>query len=72
MWESPTEWVDKFFQEELEAHVPRDILKCKEVSREVNFSSAEKMVTLHTLTLTLTLTQRMCVCVCVCVCVHMK
>ena len=72
MWESPTEWVDKFFQEELEAHVPRDILKCKEVSREVNFSSAEKMVTLHThtrtLTLTLTLTQRMCVCVCV----HMK
>ena len=70
MWESPTEWVDKFFQEELEAHVPRDILKCKEVSREVNFSSAEKMVTLHTLTLTLTLTQPMCVCVCVCV--HMK
>ena len=38
------EWVDKFFTEELEAHVPRDILACREVSREVNFSSVEKMV----------------------------
>jgi hypothetical protein len=35
--------VDKFFKEELEAHVPREILGCKEVSREVNFSSVEKM-----------------------------
>mmetsp|Transcript_16857 Transcript_16857/g.24773 ORF Transcript_16857/g.24773 Transcript_16857/m.24773 type:complete len:158 (+) Transcript_16857:190-663(+) len=43
MWESPPEWVEKFFQEELEARVPHDILKCSEVSREVNFSSTEKM-----------------------------
>ena len=44
MWESPADWVEKFFTEELEAHVPREILSCKEVSREVNFSSVEKMV----------------------------
>lgn len=44
MWESPPDWVSKFFAEELEARVPRSILECKEISREVNFSSAEKMV----------------------------
>ncbi len=46
MWESPADWVEKFFTEELEARVPREILSVKEVSREVNFSSVEKMVTL--------------------------
>ena len=44
MWESPPDWVSKFFAEELEARVPRSILECKEISREVNFTSAEKMV----------------------------
>jgi hypothetical protein len=68
MWESPSDWTDKFFKQELEAHVPKvqnlsspivfpgmrdilmeytnmqEILQCKEVSREVNFTSAEKMV----------------------------
>mmetsp|Transcript_60183 Transcript_60183/g.141704 ORF Transcript_60183/g.141704 Transcript_60183/m.141704 type:complete len:158 (+) Transcript_60183:166-639(+) len=43
VWESPADWKERFFQEELEAHVPASILGCKEVSREVNFSSAEKM-----------------------------
>mmetsp|Transcript_18269 Transcript_18269/g.50391 ORF Transcript_18269/g.50391 Transcript_18269/m.50391 type:complete len:145 (-) Transcript_18269:94-528(-) len=43
MWESPSDWKDKFFKQELEAHIPREILQCKEVSREVNFTSAEKM-----------------------------
>mmetsp|Transcript_27022 Transcript_27022/g.56118 ORF Transcript_27022/g.56118 Transcript_27022/m.56118 type:complete len:157 (-) Transcript_27022:308-778(-) len=43
MWESPSDWTDKFFKQELEAHVPKEILQCKEVSREVNFTSAEKM-----------------------------
>jgi hypothetical protein len=46
MWESPADWVEKFFTEELEARVPREILSVQEVSREVNFSSVEKMVTL--------------------------
>ena len=43
MWESPGDWKERFFTEELEAHVPREILECKEVSREVNFTSAEKI-----------------------------
>ena len=51
MWESPADWVEKFFTEELEAHVPREILSVKEVSREVNFSSVEKMVTLFVVAL---------------------
>merc|ERR1719152_80353 len=32
---------------ETEAAVPRDILKCRQVSREINFSSAEKMTSLR-------------------------
>lgn len=43
VWESPSDWKEKFFQQELEAHVPKEILACKEVSREVNFTSIEKM-----------------------------
>mmetsp|Transcript_11688 Transcript_11688/g.24144 ORF Transcript_11688/g.24144 Transcript_11688/m.24144 type:complete len:158 (+) Transcript_11688:73-546(+) len=43
VWESPPDWKERFFLEELEAHVPKSILACKEVSREVNFSSMEKM-----------------------------
>jgi len=43
MWESPGNWKERFFTEELEAHVPREILECKEVSREVNFTSVEKI-----------------------------
>uniref|UniRef100_A0A6U2EDQ6 GMP phosphodiesterase delta subunit domain-containing protein n=1 Tax=Hemiselmis andersenii TaxID=464988 RepID=A0A6U2EDQ6_HEMAN len=43
LWESPADWSHKFFETELEAHVPKSILSCREVSREVNFSSVEKM-----------------------------
>ncbi|EKX39668.1 hypothetical protein GUITHDRAFT_154337 [Guillardia theta CCMP2712] len=43
LWESPADWEGKFFFQELEAHVPREILACKSVSREVRFSSVEKM-----------------------------
>mmetsp|Transcript_10480 Transcript_10480/g.16393 ORF Transcript_10480/g.16393 Transcript_10480/m.16393 type:complete len:159 (-) Transcript_10480:159-635(-) len=43
LWESPGDWPERFFKEELDAHIPKDILQCKEVSREINFSSAEKM-----------------------------
>eukprot|EP00927_Polykrikos_kofoidii_P050472 TRINITY_DN44389_c0_g1_i1.p1 TRINITY_DN44389_c0_g1~~TRINITY_DN44389_c0_g1_i1.p1 ORF type:complete len:169 (+),score=35.58 TRINITY_DN44389_c0_g1_i1:76-582(+) len=32
---------------EIEAKVPRDILKCKQVSREINFSSVESMTSLY-------------------------
>mmetsp|Transcript_20367 Transcript_20367/g.48523 ORF Transcript_20367/g.48523 Transcript_20367/m.48523 type:complete len:132 (-) Transcript_20367:23-418(-) len=43
MWESPADWSSRFFTEELEAHIPAEILKCTEVSREVNFTSASKI-----------------------------
>uniref|UniRef100_A0A7S0EEC1 GMP phosphodiesterase delta subunit domain-containing protein n=1 Tax=Hanusia phi TaxID=3032 RepID=A0A7S0EEC1_9CRYP len=43
LWESPPDWEGKFFLQELEAHVPREILACKAISREVRFSSVEKM-----------------------------
>eukprot|EP00294_Goniomonas_avonlea_P014671 CAMPEP_0114560124 /NCGR_PEP_ID=MMETSP0114-20121206/11292_1 /TAXON_ID=31324 /ORGANISM="Goniomonas sp, Strain m" /LENGTH=156 /DNA_ID=CAMNT_0001745649 /DNA_START=32 /DNA_END=502 /DNA_ORIENTATION=+ len=43
MWESPGDWTEKFFLEELEARVPATILECKEVSREVNFTSLQKI-----------------------------
>jgi len=42
MWQSE-DWADKLFGTELEAHVPKAILKCKVVSREINFSSKEKI-----------------------------
>eukprot|EP00026_Physarum_polycephalum_P019101 Phypoly_transcript_20950.p1 GENE.Phypoly_transcript_20950~~Phypoly_transcript_20950.p1 ORF type:complete len:151 (+),score=18.65 Phypoly_transcript_20950:159-611(+) len=40
-WES--NWGSDVFATEQEAHVPKEILKCKSVSREIDFSSAELM-----------------------------
>ncbi len=42
MWESG-EWGKKMWERELKARVPSDILKCRAVSREINFSSSEEM-----------------------------
>ena len=42
MWESG-EWGDKMWRQELKARIPADILACRAVSREINFSSREMM-----------------------------
>eukprot|EP00163_Fabomonas_tropica_P021428 TRINITY_DN3747_c0_g1_i5.p1 TRINITY_DN3747_c0_g1~~TRINITY_DN3747_c0_g1_i5.p1 ORF type:complete len:155 (+),score=23.60 TRINITY_DN3747_c0_g1_i5:210-674(+) len=42
LWES-AEWNADDLSQEIEAHVPAKILKCSAVSREINFSSVEKM-----------------------------
>ncbi len=42
LWQSD-DWQDGLFSRELQAHVPADILKCRAVSREINFSSACEM-----------------------------
>jgi len=42
MWESGT-WGREMFEQEMDAHVPRSILKCKAVSREINFTSLHEM-----------------------------
>ncbi|GMH81918.1 hypothetical protein TrST_g5836 [Triparma strigata] len=42
MWESG-EWGEKMWRKELKARIPADILSCRAVSREINFSSIEKM-----------------------------
>jgi len=42
MWES-AEWDESMFYHEQEAHVPRSILSCAAVSREIKFSSRELM-----------------------------
>merc|ERR1712224_258744 len=46
LWESSS-W--EMGREETEAQVPREILKCRQVSREINFSSAETMTGLRLL-----------------------
>mmetsp|Transcript_22160 Transcript_22160/g.22328 ORF Transcript_22160/g.22328 Transcript_22160/m.22328 type:complete len:246 (+) Transcript_22160:181-918(+) len=40
LWQSQ-DWADKLYGTELEARVPKSILKCKTVSREINFTSKE-------------------------------
>ena len=42
LWESGT-WGREMFEQEMDAHVPRAILSCKAVSREINFTSASEM-----------------------------
>ncbi len=42
MWESGT-WGEQMWKKELKARIPADILHCRAVSREINFSSVEKM-----------------------------
>lgn len=42
MWQSD-EWRQDMFVAEQEAQIPRAILKCSAVSREINFSSAEEI-----------------------------
>ena len=42
MWESG-EWGEKMWKTELKARIPADILSCRAVSREINFSSRESM-----------------------------
>jgi retinal rod rhodopsin-sensitive cGMP 3',5'-cyclic phosphodiesterase subunit delta len=42
MWESGT-WGQKMWTTELKARIPSDILQCRAVSREINFSCAEKL-----------------------------
>lgn len=42
MWQSE-DWSENPLDEEFEAHIPKEILQCKTVSREVNFSSVERM-----------------------------
>merc|ERR1719161_2081371 len=44
LWEH-SDW--EVGQEETQAQIPREILKCKQVSREINFSSAEMMSSLR-------------------------
>jgi len=46
LWESKN-WSDDMFEQERSAHVPKSILKCKAVSREINFSSTEVMNHFH-------------------------
>jgi hypothetical protein len=57
LWSSPMDWLpnlhtharpspprcERFFDDELDAHVPARILECKEVSREVTFFSEEAL-----------------------------
>ncbi len=42
LWEK-SDWADDMFTTEQEAHVPKNILECSSVSREINFSSEELM-----------------------------
>ena len=42
MWESG-EWGEKMWRKELKARIPAEILQCRAVAREINFSSVEKM-----------------------------
>ncbi|CAM9114655.1 unnamed protein product [Discosporangium mesarthrocarpum] len=42
LWESG-EWGDDMFRRELKASVPREILRCDAVSREINFTSDEEI-----------------------------
>mmetsp|Transcript_20453 Transcript_20453/g.25407 ORF Transcript_20453/g.25407 Transcript_20453/m.25407 type:complete len:140 (-) Transcript_20453:974-1393(-) len=42
LWEQSDDW-ENMYDKEIEAHVPAEILKCKAVSREVNFSSRQEM-----------------------------
>mmetsp|Transcript_36687 Transcript_36687/g.59280 ORF Transcript_36687/g.59280 Transcript_36687/m.59280 type:complete len:133 (+) Transcript_36687:124-522(+) len=42
LWET-SDWSAKTFMKEIEARIPKAILKCKAVSREINFSSVESM-----------------------------
>lgn len=41
-WQSE-DWSENPLDEEVEAHIPKEILRCRTVSREVNFSSLERM-----------------------------
>ena len=41
LWEQKTGW-ENMYMEEMVAHIPSTILKCRAVSREVNFSSKHK------------------------------
>lgn len=38
IWQSD-DWGDDMFEREMEAHIPKEILNCRAVSREINFSS---------------------------------
>jgi len=42
MWESG-KWGQKMWERELKARIPAEILQCRAVSREINFSSVQKM-----------------------------
>ncbi|CEG49337.1 retinal rod rhodopsin-sensitive cgmp 3-cyclic phosphodiesterase subunit delta [Plasmopara halstedii] len=42
MWQSD-EWGTDVYHVEQKAHLPKDILKCSAISREINFSSAEEI-----------------------------
>jgi len=42
LWESGA-WNEAMWDQELEAHVPSSILKCRAVAREVNFTSVESL-----------------------------
>ena len=42
LWEQKQGWAD-MYEREILARVPRSILSCRAVSREVNFSSEQKM-----------------------------
>jgi len=42
LWEQKTGW-DDMYRREIIAHVPPDILRCRAVSREVNFSSVAQL-----------------------------
>jgi retinal rod rhodopsin-sensitive cGMP 3',5'-cyclic phosphodiesterase subunit delta len=43
MWESGLWTGKKMWDSEIKARIPREILRCRAVSREINFSSKEKM-----------------------------
>mmetsp|Transcript_11970 Transcript_11970/g.14248 ORF Transcript_11970/g.14248 Transcript_11970/m.14248 type:complete len:150 (+) Transcript_11970:77-526(+) len=47
MWEQ--EWPASWKEEEVVARIPKEIMKCEAVSREINFSSAEKIDDFHLL-----------------------
>lgn len=39
MWETAKDWESKDFEQEIKAYVPKKILQCKEVAREITFYS---------------------------------
>lgn len=41
MWESSSHWKGNILKESLIAEVPKKVLECEAVSREINFSSKE-------------------------------